>query len=264
MKPAAHLAATAALFAGATAFAQIDAGLVEYWDLDGDYAASVDSSHDGTLTTSGTGSGTFTAGKFGQAIDLESSTNNQAYITVGGNENDFDFAASDMSISMWYTTESLYSQWQALIAKGEGGAWRLHRFSNSGNEINFSGGGNFNGDGELDQQDGSWHHIVITHEDGAATRMYVDGSLVGQNLSAGSISGNNFAMLIGANPQAANRSWDGMLDDIALWDRVLTTDEIAAIYNNGDGASITSLIPEPSSLALLALGGLLVARRRRG
>ena len=263
MKPTRCLVAAMTLFIGTTTFAQIGTGLVEYWDLDGDYDAAVDPTHAGTLTTTGTGSGTFVLGKFGSAIDLESSSGNHAYITVGGNENDFDFAASDMSISMWYTTESLYSQWQALLAKGEGGAWRLHRSSSSSNLINFAGGGNFNGDGELDQQDGSWHHIVITHEDSNATRMYVDGNLVGQNLSASSIAGNGFALLIGNNPQQLGRSWDGNLDDVALWNRVLTTDEIADIYNNGDGASIASLVPEPSSLAMLGLGGLLIARRRR-
>ena len=263
MKPATRFATAAALCAGTTAFAQIDSGLVEYWALDGNYSATVDGSHDGTLTTTGTGSAAFATGKFGQAIDLESSSGNHAYITVGGNENDFDFAASDMSISLWYTTESLYAQWQALIAKGEGGAWRLHRSSTSLANFNFSGGGNFNGDGELDQQDGSWHHVVITHDDNNQTLMYVDGVQVGQNLSAGSIAGNGAAMFIGNNPGATGRSWDGMLDDVALWNRVLTTDEIAAIYNNGDGATIASLIPEPSSLALLGLGCLLVVRRRR-
>lgn len=259
-----RIAAVGMLCAGTSAFAAIDAGLVEYWDMDGDFAAFVDGTHAGTLTTTGTGSGTFAAGKFGSAIDLENSTGNQAYIVVGGNENDFDFAGSDMSISMWYTTESLYTQWQALAAKGEGGAWRLHRSSNSGTLLNFSGGGNFNGDGELEQQSGSWHHVVITHEDGVVTRMYVDGSLVGSNPSAGSITANSAAMQIGGNPGASGRGWDGKLDDVAVWNRVLTTDEIADLYNGGDGATVASLIPEPSSLALLTMGTLLIARRRRG
>ncbi|MBX2851984.1 MAG: LamG domain-containing protein [Phycisphaeraceae bacterium] len=264
MKTASRFAAAACLCAATSAFAAIDTGLVEYWDLDGDYDAAVDASHVGTLTTTGTGSGTFVAGKFGSAIDLESSSGNHAYIVVGGDESDFDFTGGDMSISLWYTTESLYTAWQALIAKGESSNWRLHRSDNDASQINFAGPGDFSGDGELEQQDGSWHHIVLTHEHNTASRMYVDGSLVATNNSATSIGNNNNAVMIGNNPQQTGRSWDGMLDDVALWDRALTLQEVEAIYNSGDGASIASLVPEPSSLALLGLGGLLVARRRRG
>ena len=252
-----------------TVFGTITAGLVEYWDMDGDFAAQVDGTHVGTLTTTGTGSGNFVAGKFGQAIDLNSSSSNQAYVVVGGSESDFDFAASNMSLSVWYTTESLYTSWQALIAKGEGSAWRLARASGSGSSLNFAGpGGSFSGDGELDQQDGSWHHVVVTHEHNTVKRMYVDGSLVATSTNAGSIGNNGSSMQIGGNPNAAGRSWDGNIDDVAIWDRVITTDEIASIYNGGAGASIASLsnvaVPEPSSTLLLGLGGLaLVTRRRR-
>ncbi|MDC0568964.1 hypothetical protein OAP01_13125, partial [Akkermansiaceae bacterium] len=104
---------------GEQANAAIVDGLVEYWDLDGDYNAGVDASHAGTLVTTGNGSGTFVTGKFGSAIDLANSGGNQAYITVGGDENDMDFADGNMSFSAWYTTESLYTSWQTLAGKGE-------------------------------------------------------------------------------------------------------------------------------------------------
>ena len=40
-------------------------GLVEYWEMNGNYSAGINASHAGTLTTTGTGSAAFVAGKFG-------------------------------------------------------------------------------------------------------------------------------------------------------------------------------------------------------
>ncbi len=225
-------------------------GLVEYWELDGDYSAEVTASHVGTLQATGTGitgSG-FVSGKFGQGIDLESSDDsNQASIVIGGDENDFDFAGQSMSVSAWYTTESLYTAWQALAAKGEGGNWRLHRNSNSSYgsttiDINFVAGNvGATGDGELDQQDGSWHHVVATLDATGGPKLYIDGSLVASAAGPVTIGSNSAAMQIGGNPGAANRGWDGIIDDVGVWDRALTAGEVSLMWNGGAGASIRSL-----------------------
>lgn len=245
-----------------SAYAGLDTGLVEYWEFDGGYDAAVTASHAGTLTTTGNGSGTFVTGKFNEAIDLESSTGNQAYIVVGGDESDFDFVGGSMSVSLWYTTESLYVSYQTLVAKGESGAWRFARRSGTANAVQFAGPGSIVVDGEIDHQDGSWHHAVAT-VDGTSgtTSLYIDGTLMGT--STGTIGDRGNPMQIGGNPDAANRSWDGNFDDVAVWNRALSADEVTAIWNNGDGASVSSLVPEPATIGLLAIGGLGLLRRRR-
>jgi len=221
-------------------------GLVEYWGLDGDYSAEVTDSHVGTLQTTGLGSGTFVTGKFGQGIDLENSSGNQAYIVIGGDENDFDFAGQSMSISLWYTIESLYTGWQCLAAKGEGSSWRLHRNSNSNygsttTDINFHTSINVTGYGALDQQDGSWHHVVATADAVNGGSLYVDGSLVDSVSGSIAIVGNDVAMQIAGNPGAAGRGWDGILDDVGIWNRALTSDEVSLIWNGGAGISIGNI-----------------------
>ncbi len=80
--------------------AELVDGLVEYWAFDGDYAAGLDVSNDGVLVKSGTGDATFVPGKFGSAVDLENSTDNQAVINVG-DPAEFAFEAGSMSISAW-------------------------------------------------------------------------------------------------------------------------------------------------------------------
>jgi hypothetical protein len=256
------------VLAGTSANAAVVDNLVEYWALDGNYSAEVTPAHVGTQVTTGSGSGTFAPGKFGQAIDLESSSGNQAYITIGGAESDFDFAGGDMSVSMWYDAENLYTSWQALVAKGEGGAWRLARASGSNNLIKYDVIGP-TVDGKLNVA--GWHHVVATVDDPVGVTIYVDGVPAGSYVGDPNIGNAPTAMQIGGNPQAGGRAWDGLIDDVAVWDRALTADEVSLIWNDGDGASIGSffapeIIPEPSTFlvwSLLAGLGLFCYRRRR-
>ena len=154
-----------------------------------------------------------------------------------------------------------------MAGKGEGNGWRIARAGGYGNGMTFSGRKPHNFAAQTDDKSGGWHHLVTTVEGGIRTDMYVDGELVGSDTSGYALQDRANAMQIGGNPDAANRGWNGNIDDVAVWDRVLTADEVSSIYNGGDGASIGSLtggvVPEPSSIALLGLGGLALAFRKR-
>jgi len=239
------LSVAVSLLGASFAKADIADGLVEYWVLDGDYSAAVDASHAGTLVTTGTGSGTFVPGKFGQAIDLGNSAENQAYVEVGGDENDMDFTAGSMTISTWYTTESLYTNWQTLAGKGEGDGWRIARASASTSNLTFSSRRPHDFAAFLDDQttgSDKWHHLVTTVDAGVENNMYVDGVLVATDTSGTLLQNRANAMQIGGNPDAAGRGWNGNIDDVAVWNRALTQDEVSSIWNDGTGASIASLI----------------------
>jgi hypothetical protein len=79
----------------------------------------------------------------------------------------------------------------------------------------------------------------------------------------------NFDALIAGKPQASSANWDAafkpdidetQLDTLAVMGLKYHLDEIRI----GTEFSDMLAVPEPSSLALLGLGGLLIARRRRG
>jgi hypothetical protein len=60
---------------------------------------------------------------------------------------------------------------------------------------------------------------------------------------------------IGRRPQYGDKKFDGLLDEVAIWDVALSGDAIRDIYNDG--------VPEPATVALLGLGGLALIRRRK-
>jgi hypothetical protein len=55
----------------------------------------------------------------------------------------------------------------------------------------------------------------------------------------------NPPLLIGENPQTGNRTWHGIIDDVGIWNRPLTNEEILQLWNTGAGTSIGSLLSNP-------------------
>jgi hypothetical protein len=81
---------------------------------------------------------------------------------------------------------------------------------------------------------GAWVHIVFTYDGGSSSNapaMYYNG--ISQTVSlltaaSGTISTNTDAYWIG-NRGNGDRWWDGMLAEAAIWDRILSAGEIAAL-----------------------------------
>lgn len=94
----------------------------------------------------------------------------------------------------------------------------------------------FNGTGILD---GAWHHIAFTAPASGQvqdTKCYVDGSPVTVNSSAGGTNnyntGTNINVLVGKAITGANY-FNGNIDEVSIWNAVLTATEIAEVYNSG-------------------------------
>ncbi|MBN2132286.1 MAG: hypothetical protein JW741_22485, partial [Sedimentisphaerales bacterium] len=83
--------------------------------------------------------------------------------------------------------------------------------------------------------DGEWHHVAITHDEGARideVSFYVDGQLDAQSGTGGGGSMNTASttVVLGNSGHApATYGFDGAMDEVRLYDRVLTADEIALL-----------------------------------
>ena len=103
---------------------------------------------------------------------------------------------------------------------------------------------------------GVWHHVAWTNTagDGQQT-IYVDGVEVGSGGggNAGAYNNNGLEpLLVGTSRNQG--SFNGDLDDVRVYDEVLSGAQIAAL---------ATVIPEPTSGILLSLASLALLRRRR-
>tara|TARA_B100001173_G_C16022903_1_gene562877 strand:- start:2137 stop:3174 length:1038 start_codon:yes stop_codon:yes gene_type:complete len=77
-----------------------------------------------------------------------------------------------------------------------------------------------------------YHYVFVVDENGG--KIYVDGELIDQASWTGtpaSVS-NNYIWKIGGKYEPGNDHWfNGKIDDIAIWDRALTQQEIKSLYN---------------------------------
>ena len=210
-------------------------GMVALWNFDNeDFNDSVNEFHgdargDGTIEFSDGRPG------FGKALTLDAEQDQWVEIT-GGEPDDLSFSGGSMTLSTWFRAVDFDTNWQALVAKGEGTNWRVHR---RGGEqgMAFAGGlgdtPTATGAGE-DINDGEWHHLVAVSDADAVdfgTALYIDGELVASLADAPNLNTNGRPMAIGENPDANGRHWWGDIDDLALWNRVLSETEIQSIFN---------------------------------
>ena len=100
-----------------------------------------------------------------------------------------------------------------------------------------------------------WLNIITTF-DGTSAKIYANGSLIG---SGNKSNWNTFAsgfLCIGTRPDTLNGFFNGKIDDIAVWGRVLTFNEIHSVYlgptglKNEASENNFSLYPNPSHTSI--------------
>ena len=241
----------------ATGLAQLSNGLLNYWPLDGNgsdtaatYPGAASTIAD-DLTPGGTaGAASIDAsgGLFGGSGLFQRATGNDGRLAAAQSA-DVNAAGEDLSISVWVQFENDDTGWQAILGKGEGANYRV-AVENGGDGANqysagYAGGtGDAYNDNGVNIQDGTWHHIVATTTNGGGTQVYVDGALEATGGGPATIQdvspGNE--LWIGNNAGSGTRMWDGRIDDVAMWGRVLSAAEVSDIYNTGIGGDALSTL----------------------
>ena len=79
---------------------------------------------------------------------------------------------------------------------------------------------------------GKWHHVVLTY-DGSTMRVYANGRLLGQKEINLPRKPGNGVLRFGQRPDGAFPI-QAVFDDVRMWNRALSEQEIAAIFKNPD------------------------------
>ena len=215
-------------------------GLVAYWNFEGNFKDQA-GIFDGTAN--GTAPIEFVTGKAGFGKSMKLNGEDQFVEITGGEPDDLAFAAGSMTVAGWFKVDVFDTSWQALVAKGEGSNWRVHR---RGAQSGFAhAGGTGEGPAGVPVDDGQWHHFAAISDAAAAnfgTALYVDGVQYSVNANAPNLNTNGKRVMIGENPDARSREWEGEIDDLAIWSRVLTEAEIGQLYAKGTGKALSELL----------------------
>jgi len=82
---------------------------------------------------------------------------------------------------------------------------------------------------------GETHHVVFTYDSNTSAnnmRFYIDGNLTAQKTNAGTIKGNiNRSIVLGGS--GGNFQFNGTIDEVKIWNRTLSPEEINASFNAG-------------------------------
>lgn len=245
---------TALLFAVGAASTAGGANLIGHWDFEeGGGSTALDSS--GNALHGAISNATYTEGIIGlYALDFNGSS---AFVEVA---NDPLLTPQTIGISLWFKARAAQQAQPDLLDKGHGQgsspyfAGYVLQYQHADPtivEAFYGNGSNFyslgTGPGYLDD---TWHHLVANlGEDEIA--LWVDAELIDRIAGMGPLVQNNSNLYFGRH-RALGRYFNGLLDDIQLYDGPLSQDDVDAIF------------PEPATLSLLALCGLslLVGRRR--
>ncbi|MBD3181210.1 hypothetical protein GF312_02890 [Candidatus Poribacteria bacterium] len=97
--------------------------------------------------------------------------------------------------------------------------------------------------------DGEWHHLVAM-KDEEEGKIYIDGNLVGSAPFTPLDISNDYPLIIGANAEpAAHVMFKGVVDEVAVYNRALTEDEILTAM---DGKVILAVEPGNKAATLWA------------
>ncbi len=225
-----------------------DPNLVGWWKFDGDALDTSGNERHGTLN----GTPQFGPGVYGEALEFDGDD----YVTIDGYKGVLGTHA--FSITAWVKTSNPANIEQIVHWGADVGGQRVEFRINS-NRLRISHG-NGNVQGNTDLIDGEWHHVAVTVIDNATAsstdvKFYVDGqddTMESTDQDGWDIVANDtLDVTMGYRPTRGDRPFIGSMDDVRIYDKALTQEEIQAIMQGGGEGYPFALGPDPADGALV-------------
>lgn len=212
---------------------QATRGLVGYWSMRSSGTTVFDErgGNDGIATNSPTLS--YASGVVGDGVG----TSSGKYVYIPHDTN--QWIGTSGSVSVWVQTASTKTQYVVdkfnnTVAGGDAGDYRGYIIWTSAGTARWTVG-----DAASDTvigaavNDSAWHHLCGTY-DGATLRLYVDGGTpVTQACTRTPTPTIEPLAIGGSRPEMATVDFAGSIDEVRIYNVVLTADEIHQLYRMG-------------------------------
>jgi hypothetical protein len=231
-----------------------DPNLVAWWKFD---EGSGTVAHDSAMSNNGSINGaTWTTGQIGDAMSFDGVND---YVEMGNTVK--NYLGTNYTVSAWIKTDTLTSYHEIAAYRDsymEGGITPLlFQLDQSDSDIRFIVADNYSHLVTATYSNilttNTWYHVAGVRA-GDNLNVYVNGvSGTPASGSLGAIDSDNLkvgALLCHGAPV----SWffDGAIDDVRIYNQALSAGEIQQLF-----------IPEPATILLLGIGGVLLRRSKR-
>jgi len=165
----------------------------------------------------------------------------------------FPQGANDRSVSLWFRTDDTSFSPNEMFAWGNLGVtynYVVGLYTNAGIFVSGYGDPQWTTTTPyINYNDDDWHLIVVTLGSGSH-KIYIDGSLIDTTSATFDTGGGGTVKnaVIGNYGPSGTEDWTGEIDDMAIWNRVITSGEVTDLWNSGDGALANTI----STTGLLA------------
>tara|TARA_Y100000310_G_C20694681_1_gene824705 strand:+ start:1324 stop:2733 length:1410 start_codon:yes stop_codon:yes gene_type:complete len=208
--------------------------LVSYYKFSGNANDSL-GLNDGTVD----GATLTASGLIGSAYDYNGTDNK---IDIDGSV--LQNISGSVSVSAWFKGGTQGETYATLMQRGDwnAGAFGIRLKATALFEVNELTPNN--ADTGSDYSDNNWHHVVGTVDAaGSLISIYMDGSLSTQN----AITNGSLGTDIGEDTTLGSRSvsdrwYDGIIDEVGIWNRALTSTEVTTLFNGGSGLTYPFII----------------------
>ena len=213
-------------------------GLVGYWPFNGNANDESGNGNNGTVTGATLSNDRF--GINGKAYNFNGINNK---ITVPSNS---QFINNDITISVWLNLNSIDATGRQYLVVGSNSnaMWSCAYRPSYYQFVKNQGCGTVNAIESTSQTViNQWVHLCYVINS-TTVKIYKNGSLLSTNASIPlSNSCSNFALNMGFDIFGGSEYLNGKLDDIGIWNRALTQQEITNLYNSvGSNECLTLVI----------------------
>jgi len=202
-------------------YMDVDPSIVAQWRFEGDLIDKAGHGHDGYEYDTPP---VFTPACIGRGLDLSP----PAYVDLGDADG-YSPVMNNLTVETWVNYDSSSSTYAYIISKVKSGAgeWFIRHRNNR-----FEAGIQ-NVASSSSASPGTWYHVAFTFESPSTLRLYVNGK-GGTATGQGTMSPIHSANLwIGGRDADGVGNFDGKIDEITIYNRALTANEINRHYQMG-------------------------------
>ena len=201
------------------------ANLIAWYGFNGNAIDESGNGYDGLITGA-----TAAQDRFGSNNSAYSFNGSSDYIAV-----DYSFDYEYRTFSCWFNPASLTGSFNdsghILTMDDDGLTYGMMTLKIEDSILTLRAGGESSPYTDSIIQTGIWYNLIVTRNS-PETKYYLNGSLIGTGLSGsnGSTVNPNPYLVIGSGRVYSPQNFDGLIDDVGIWDRALTQCEITELY----------------------------------